>query len=365
MGDRVARCRVVELSAEPLAVPLLEPFVIASARVDTTRAALLVARVSGPEGARVGLGEAACLHPVTREDMPDVVAPPAELAPALGRALERFEDAAAIAGDVAPDKPVLRAAVECALLDALARAAGAPLRRLLADRDPDDALTSDITLPIASLEEIPGLARRWLGRGFTCFKVKVGKDVDHDLRAILAVHAIAPGASYRLDANAGFDAKDALHLLAELARRGARVECFEQPCARDDLEGMAKVAREGGAPVIADESLRSPDDLARLHREGAAHGVNLKIVKLGGALAALELGRAARARGMQVMVGGMVETRLGMTAAAGVASALGGVEYCDLDTAFLLAEDPFEGGYDADGPVLRLSSEPGWGVARR
>lgn len=356
---------MVELSAAPLAVPLLEPFVIASARVDTTRAALLSARVDGPTGRLLGLGEAACLHPVTREDMPDVVAPPAELAPALGRALERPEDAAAIAADVAPDKPVLRAAVECALLDALARAADVSVRRMLAERDPDDALTSDITLPIAALDEIPALARRWLARGFTCFKVKVGKDVDHDLRAILAVHAIAPGASYRLDANAGFDAKDALHLLAELARRGARVECFEQPCGRDDLDGMAKVAREGGAPVIADESLRSPSDLDELHRARAAHGVNLKIVKLGGALEALALGRAARRLGMQVMVGGMVETRLGMTAAAGVASALGGVEYCDLDTAFLLAEDPFEGGYEAEGPVLHLTDLPGWGVAHR
>jgi L-alanine-DL-glutamate epimerase-like enolase superfamily enzyme len=66
---------------------------------------------------------------------------------------------------------------------------------------------------------------------------------------------------------------------------------------------------------------------------------------------------------MPLMVGGMVETRLGMTAAAQLAAAIGGVEFCDLDTAWLLASDPFTGGFASSGPRMELSREPGFGVA--
>ncbi|MBL8613211.1 MAG: dipeptide epimerase [Myxococcales bacterium] len=364
--DRLAfsRGRVVSIDVAPLVVPLTEPFVIASARMDTTRAALVVADVE-IEGRRLrGYGEAACLHPVTREDLPDLLAAAPRVQSLAGRAIARARDATAAAREVAEGSPVLSAAIECALVDGLARAAGRGARHLLAG-EVDDELVTDVTLPIASAPEVTALARRWVERGFTCFKVKVGRDVDHDVAAIRAAHGVAPGAAFRVDANAGFSAADALFLLRELARAGVRVECFEQPCPREDLDAMAKVAREGGVPVVADESLRSRADLEALHRARAAHGVNLKLTKLGGLLEALEVGRAARALGMRIMVGGMVETRLGMTCAANLAAALRGVEYCDLDTAFLLASDPFVGGYDAAGPRLTLSSAPGWGVEPR
>lgn len=94
----------------------------------------------------------------------------------------------------------------------------------------------------------------------------------------------------------------------------------------------------------------------------AAGGVNLKLAKSGGPLGSLAIGRAALAAGLDLMVGGMVETRLGMTAAAHVAAALGGVRFIDLDTAWLLAEDLYEGGYRADGPKYVLGPEPGLGV---
>lgn len=82
--------------------------------------------------------------------------------------------------------------------------------------------------------------------------------------------------------------------------------------------------------------------------------------ELGSLRSAVEIGRAAREQyGMKLMVGAMVETRLGITAAANVAAAVGGVEYPDLDTALLLASDPFSGGYSATGPVMRLADGPG------
>jgi L-alanine-DL-glutamate epimerase-like enolase superfamily enzyme len=208
------------------------------------------------------------------------------------------------------------------------------------------------------------LALGWKKRGFGCFKVKVGKNLDQDIAALRAIHSAVPDATFRIDANAGFSASQAIALAEELERSGIEVECYEQPCAPGDLEGMAEVARAVSPPVIADESIASLSDLERVCGANAADGVNLKLAKSGGLLPALAIGRAAQARGMPLMVGGMVETRLGMTAAAHLSAALGGVDFPDLDTAWLLADDPYEGGYDADGPRYTLPDEPGLGIRR-
>jgi L-alanine-DL-glutamate epimerase-like enolase superfamily enzyme len=209
------------------------------------------------------------------------------------------------------------------------------------------------------------LATEWWARGFRSFKVKVGKDLDADLRALEAMHRAAPAATFRPDANAGFSREQALAYANGAQKLGAALECFEQPCGAEDLEGMAAVAEALTIPVIADESVKRVGDLERVLRAKAADGVNLKIAKSGGLLRAREVGALARAHGMPLMVGGMVETRLGMTAATHLAASLGGAEFPDLDTAWLLREDPFEGGYQADGPRYTLPDSPGLGLRPR
>jgi L-alanine-DL-glutamate epimerase-like enolase superfamily enzyme len=250
-------------------------------------------------------------------------------------------------------RPVARAGLECALLDAWARLLDLPLCTFLTGAAPRTVIT-DITLPIAAPRHMVDLAVRYRAQGFQVFKVKVGKSSADDLRALTAIAAAVPDARFRLDANAAFSADEALWLLAQLRASGLRLECFEQPCARDDLAGMARVSAACAFPVLADESVRTLAELERVHAERAAQGVNLKLVKSGGVLAALAIGQRARELGMRVMCGGMVETRLGMTAMGHVACALGGVDYVDLDTAFLLASDPFRGGYASEGPALRF-----------
>ena len=343
--------RVEALRARPLSVPLIEPFVIATGRVDATRAVEVEARVTWRGRSDVGLGEAACLPPVTKEDQGDVL-----------RELERVRivDAGALAGL----RPVARAAVETAILDAMARIDGVPVRDLL-DGASVDALETDVTIAIADPAKMAELARVWVARGFRALKVKVGRDVDADARALEAVGRAAPGATLRVDANAGYSAAEAINLARACERLGLRVECWEQPCAADDLDGMTEVAAALDAPVIADESVKTLDDMRVLVRRRYADGVNLKLAKSGGPLACLAIGIAARAAGLRLMVGGMVETRLGMTAASHLACALGGVDFVDLDTAWLLTEDPYEGGYVADGTRYRLPDVPGLGVRRR
>ncbi|HEX3769590.1 MAG TPA: dipeptide epimerase [Polyangiaceae bacterium] len=361
-GDHL---RIEEVRVRALSVPLREPFVIASGRVDATRAAEVSVRVAWRGRTATGLGEAACLPPVTREDQGDVLREVARLAPALAErplvaTARALEDALR---EAFPAAPVARAGVETAVLDAMARCAGVPLRTLLggARGAAASALETDVTVAIAAPEIMARLAREWCERGFRALKIKVGKDVDADARTLAAIAAAAPGARLRVDANAGYTAREAIALGRACA--DLDVECWEQPCAADDFDGLAEVAAALDAPVVADESMRDAASLRAL--AGRVDGVNLKLAKHGGPLHALRLGLEAQAAGLRLMMGGMVETRLGMTAAAHVACALGGVDFADLDTAWLLAADPYCGGYEARGPLYTMPLSPGLGVSVR
>jgi L-Ala-D/L-Glu epimerase len=373
--------RVVHVEIVPLSIPLREPFVIATGRVDVTRAAQVKVTLTNESTGQTvwGLGEGAALWPVTVEDQPEVLA---ALDAATFRLSGECFQLPAVDGlmpldlgamreftttldESFPSSPVARAAFETAFCDAWARLLGLPLRTLFGGTTGAStrSLETDITIPIAEPSRMAEGARLWAAQGFTIFKVKVGKNFDSDVAALCAIHEAVPAARFRIDANAGFSAADAVRLVRVIEEKGLVVECFEQPCVSDDFEAMAFVSAALDVPVIADESVKCLRDLERVIVSKAADGVNLKLVKSGGPIGCLAIGRAAKERGMPVMIGGMVETRLGMTAAAHVAAALGGVEFVDLDTAWLLAADPYDGrGYLANGPRYELPDEPGLGI---
>ena len=344
------------LQASPLAVPLQTPFVIASARVDVTANVLVRVQVRDAAGDQVavGLGEAATLWPVTQETQGDVLASLLALASLLPLALDDLH--------LAQLPPCARAGVDMAVLDGVGKLQSKPLFQLLNPLATPLPITTDVTIAIAEPHEMARQAAAWAQRGFACFKVKVGRDMAQDVRALTAIARAVPHGSLRIDANGGYTLAQALAFCAELTRLRLPVACFEQPCATADLAGMAQVAREAPFDVIADESCKSLSDLMKLIELGACDGVNLKLVKSGSLAAAYAIGKAAQAHGLSLMVGAMVETRLGIAAAAHLTTALGGVAYPDLDTAFLLRADPFVGGYQADGPHVTLTGAHGIGV---
>lgn len=357
----MSRYRLVSVRASPLSVPLSDPFVIASARVDVTPNVLVEVEMADGTRTQTGLGEAATLHPVTRETQDSVLGAFAVLdVPSEERALSTWTR---WARDAMPG-PCAAAGLESAILDAIGRLEGRPVWSLLGGVSPAPIRT-DVTIPIGDAGHRAKLARRWRARGFRSFKVKVGRDLDEDLRALEQIRDAVPDATYRIDANAAFTAAEALSMAREVEAMGLVVECWEQPCGRLALDAMAEVARELPAPVIADESVSNLADLEAVCRAKAADGVNLKLVKSGGLEACVEIGREAKRRGLVLMAGAMVEARPGICAAAHLVTALGGVEFPDLDTAFLLASDPFVGGYTSEQDVLSLVDGAGLGVRRR
>jgi len=133
------------------------------------------------------------------------------------------------------------------------------------------------------------------------------------------------------------------------------VALLEQPVAREDWEGLGKLAREAGMPVAADESCRSPADAIRIGAHKLAQVINIKLAKCG-VVQALEIAAIARASGLGLMIGGMVETRLAMGFSAHFAAGLGGFDWIDLDTPLLLSTDPIAGGYRVRGATYRLDT---------
>lgn len=248
--------------------------------------------------------------------------------------------------------PALIAAVETALFDALSAQLNIPLWKLFGGRC--RKIRTDITIVIADLAETQQSVRRLYRQGFRSFKVKVGRDFDLDIKRVEAVHRLAPKGAIYLDANQGFSAAQMLKFLHELKRKKIPLALLEQPVPREDFEGLKKVTRSTDIPVCADESARSLADVARIIKEKAADAVNIKFMKTG-IVRSLEIMRLARACGLELMLGGMLESSVAMTASAHLAAGTGNFKYIDLDTPFFICDDVLHNPYLSGSGVYDLS----------
>ena len=204
------------------------------------------------------------------------------------------------------------AAIEMALHDWIGRKLGLPVWKLLG-LDPSTTPLSCVTLGLASPEEME--RKLETVRDFPMIKVKLGAPGDvESLRRVRERYA----GRIRVDANTAWNATDAVAVLRAIEPLG--IDLVEQPVAREDLDGLRWVREHVGIPVFADESVHHARDLANL--VGRVDGVNLKLMKTGGLREMLRLIHAARAHGMQVMLGSMVESSLALSAAAQLAASL-------------------------------------------
>jgi L-alanine-DL-glutamate epimerase-like enolase superfamily enzyme len=190
---------------------------------------------------------------------------------------------------------------------------------------------------------------------YPILKIKVGTERDEEVLSI--VRDEAPDVRLRVDANTAWRPRQAVERIEALEK--FEIEFVEQPVAAHDIDGLRFVRERSPLPIIADESCMTSSDIPRL--AGAVDGINIKLAKCGGIAEALRVIHTARAHNLQIMLGCMVETSLGIAAAAQLAPL---VDYTDLDGAALLADDPFSGISIARGRI-HLSAEPGLGVKKK
>jgi L-Ala-D/L-Glu epimerase / N-acetyl-D-glutamate racemase len=254
---------------------------------------------------------------------------------------ERLEDVDGLSGG--------KAALDAALHDWIGKRLGVPLWRLLG-LSPRAPHTS-FTIGIDTIEGTRDRVRR--AREFRALKVKVGGA--EDLERLDAVREEAPDATIRVDANEGWTLDAARDLMPELIRLG--VEFVEQPFPAADTDSFnALKDLHPRLPVIVDEGCQNLADVGPA--AAYADGINVKLAKSGGVREAVRMIHAARALGLHVMLGCMVESQLGVGPAAAIASL---ADWVDLDGHLLLADQPFTGLRFEDGRVLP-SHEPGLGV---
>lgn len=345
---------IVDVRAFAFDVPLAQPFGIAGGSQVIAKNVLVELEF---DDGTLGLGEAAPFEVVSGETQTGVLTALAEAGPHLiGRDARRYRDISDLVWDLAAETPTAIAACEIALLDGLTRRAGMSLWHWFGGAQ--SVLRTDITIstsddadPVAAAAEGARLAVR---DGFDTLKIKVGKDVDTDARRVRAVHAAAPTTRLVLDANGSYQVNEALTLLRGLGSARSAVVLFEQPVAREAWEGLLQVQLEGEVLVCADESLRDGRDLAILAKQGGPGAINIKTAK-SGLVRGWDLATSAQRLGFELMVGGMVETELSMSASACLAGGIGGVAFVDLDTPLFMSERPLRGGFLQRGPELQLA----------
>lgn len=324
--------RIKQAQVSLLRAPLLQPFRIATGQHDTLDNVLLTITLA--DGTK-GYGEAAVASHITGETIPQTVRNLKTMANYLkGQDIGNYLTLCGYTHALLTDNRAAVAAVEMALFDAMTRYLRMPLWRVWG-RTPAK-FSTDITIVIGSLEETIAKTKAFYAQGFRAFKVKVGRDMDLDIQRVAAVSHIGGGSSMLIvDANQGYDAGQTLKFLKQLHNMRVRVDLIEQPVPKKDFEGLKKVTRSTKVLVCADESASSLPDAVYIIREKAAGAINLKLMKTG-LVHAVAIARLAKANDVKLMIGGMMESSLAMTASAHLAAGLGGIDFIDLDTPFFI-----------------------------
>jgi len=249
------------------------------------------------------------------------------------------------------DNPAARAAVSIACHDLATRRLGVPLSRHFG-LDIERAPPTSYTVAIDDPDAMATAAADAVDEGFRILKVKLG--TDHDRDRVEAIRNATPDATIRVDANEAWTPHEAVEKSRWLADLG--VEFVEQPVPAENPDGLRRVYERSALPIATDEScVTLPDVPAVADRVDI---VNLKLMKCGGVREAVRMVHTARAHGLEVMLGCMVESAASIAAACHLAPL---VDYADLDGALLLAEDAYEGPTYADG-TLAVPDRPGTGV---
>jgi L-alanine-DL-glutamate epimerase-like enolase superfamily enzyme len=335
----------MHLRCDPITLTLETPFRIAHGTSVARRNVLV--RIS--DGRYEGFGEAAPVrqHHETQQGVLDCLAALPQL---LGDPF-LVED---ILASLPAGSQAARAAVDVALHDLLGKMLDQPLYRLFG-LNPAHTPETSFTIGLGTVEEVREKAAAAASR-FQILKLKLDSNETHCLALARAVRKVTD-ARLVADANCAWTEAQARRLIPSLADLG--LEWIEQPLAEEDLDGLRRVREASPLPIFADEPVRTARDIPRLI--GCVDGVNIKLMKAGGLREALRMIAVARAHDLQVMLGCMVETSVGITAAAHLAPL---VDWADLDGNLGITNDPFLGVRIERGRLI-LPDGPGLGLAPR
>lgn len=338
-------------------IPMVKPFRIAIGVMEGAKDVLI--KIHTDQGI-VGIGEACPFPPITGETQETNIA--------VARVLRENligKDPLAIEGimkDFSPffhTNPSMIAAFDMALYDILGKVAGLPLYRLLGgDRN---SFETDLTVDLDTPEKMAKMAQDVVKQGYKTIKIKVGQDPSLDIERLEAIRS-AVGYNYalRIDANQGWTVSQAIEALKKMEKFD--IQFCEQPVSAWNIDGMRIVRNESPIPIMADESLFSPNDAIKLIKAESCDYFNIKLMKSGGIKNAIKISNIAESAGIKCMVGCMIETKVALTAASHFVASSRNIIFADLDGDSSHAVYPVINGIKVEGGLITLPEKPGLGL---
>jgi len=352
--------KITEVRLGVISVPLRVPFKTALRSVSSVED--VIVEIHTDTGA-VGYGEAPPTGVITGDTTGSIIGAIRDhiAKTIIGRDVDEFEDLMIALNACIQKNTSAKAAVDMALWDLYGQLYNIPVYKLMGGAK--KSIVTDITISVNDPDEMVRDAQNAIQRGYDCLKVKVGKEPEKDIARLSAIRAAVPKETLiRIDANQGWTPKEAVRILNGMQERGLDIEFVEQPVKAHDFDGLKYVTERSYVPVLADESVFSPQDALTIMQMHAADLVNIKLMKCGGLYNALKIASAAEVYGVECMIGCMLEAKISVNAAVHLACAKQIITRVDLDGPVLCKEDPIIGGAVFNEKDITVSDEPGLGI---
>lgn len=352
--------KIQDIRLEMIEVPLKTPFKTALRCVCAAKD--LIVKVVTDEGL-VGYGNAPATVVITGDSHESVAAAVCRtIGPQImGMDIRDREEILCRIQQAMVHNTTAKAALDMAVHDLFGQYYGIPLYRFFGGKT--SQITSDLTISVNEPSVMAKDAKLAVERGYTQLKLKVGVDAALDVCRVKTIReAVGSDIAIRLDANQGWSAKEAVYTISKMEDMGLDIEFVEQPVKAGDTEGLKFVTDHVYTRIMADEAAFSPQDVLRLLQLHACDLLNIKLMKAGGLAPAMQIAAMAQAADIPCMMGCMLESKVGITAAASLAAGSRAVVYYDLDAADLMASDPVAGGISYNKNKIVLPEQPGLGI---
>ena len=352
--------KISEIQIGKVSIPLKRPFKTALRRVDSAED--IIIKVIADSG-EIGFGNAPPTAVITGDSQDSIVAAIRDtLGPKIiGLDVENLESIMTTLDAGMLNNHSAKAALDIAVYDLFGKRFGIPLYKLFGGYC--TRLETDLTISLNEPDEMVRDALAAVSEGYTALKLKVGNDPALDFKRVRAIRdAVGSGVKIRLDANQGWSAKEAVRIIRKFEVDGFDIELIEQPVKAHDFDGLKYVTDRVETDIMADESAFGPYEVLQLLSMRACDLINIKLMKAGGFHNALKIASFAETMDIHCMMGCMLESKVGITAAASMAAGKKIVTRADLDAAVLLAEDPVVGGVSFSRNQLYIPDSPGLGI---
>ncbi|MCY7008728.1 dipeptide epimerase [Fusobacterium simiae] len=352
--------KITKIKLGIISVPLRVPFKTALRSVNSVED--VIVEIHTDTGA-IGYGEAPPTGVITGDTTGAIIGALKDhiIKTLVGRDVDDFENLMKDLNSCIVKNTSAKAAVDIALWDLYGQLYKIPVYKLLGGSR--NKLITDITISVNPPEEMARDAINAIQRGYDTLKVKVGINPTLDVARLSAIReVVGKDCHIRIDANQAWTPKQAIKILNQMQDKGLNIELVEQPVKAHDFEGLRYVTKYSNVPVLADESVFSPEDAFKILQMKAADLINIKLMKCGGIYNALKIINLAEVVGVECMIGCMLEAKISVNAAVHLACAKQIITRVDLDGPVLCSEDPIIGGAVFNEKEITVSDDYGLGI---